>query len=45
MTRDRLRNIGLDINGDCHLCHHMEETINHLFKKYDLAKYVWLTTD
>lgn len=40
MTRDMLRKIDLDINGDHPFCHNLKETIDYLFKHGDFANYV-----
>lgn len=36
-----MRKIGLNVDGDCPLCHHDEENVDHLFKNCCLA-IVWL---
>lgn len=33
-----MRKVGLNVDGDCSQCHNEEETLEHLFQKYDLAK-------
>lgn len=38
-----LKKLSLVIDGDCRLCHHVAETIDHLFKQCDLEKSVWLS--
>lgn len=40
-----MRKIGLGADGNCSLCHHEEETIDYLFKNYNLAKFVWSSID
>lgn len=41
LTRDRLRNFDIKIDGDCHICHKNEETIDRTFKTCDLACNIW----
>lgn len=41
LTRDKLRNICINIGGECPFYHKNEETIGHLFKTCDLPCNVW----
>lgn len=45
LTTDKLKTVDLTIDGDCHLCHHVEETIYHLFNNCDWTKSVLLSID
>lgn len=38
-----MKNIGINIDCDCPICHKDEENIVHLFKDCDLAYNVWTT--
>lgn len=40
-TRLELKNIGLNVNGECSFCQHSEENIDHLFKSYAMTRSTW----
>lgn len=41
--RDKLRKIGINVNGECPFCQKDNDDINHLFNHCEVTKHIWNT--
>lgn len=43
VTKSKLNQIGMDVEGECPFRHNEEENINPIFKTCDMASIIWST--
>lgn len=44
-TGNKIKRLGINIDGNCPFCNKGDETLNHLFSTYELALNVWSITE